>query len=420
MPTKVDPAGRYQQYCTEGKFQFKPTLYAALEACVIGETFSLSYIGYLPSHYHHRLDDTDAKVIYHCLKYWPEKLRHLDLSHNHLTINGITELAPLLERAVMLKSLNVQHNHIGPEGAHRLLQTLTRREPRQLVYLNLEGCRIRQQGLMLVTRNDILFDGAQSLVGQLLRANPNLAQLNIADNEVEEGGLTELFSQLQFPETCAALRVLDLSGLYTRAFSPDCAYELSRSLTVSPCLERLALSRCSLTDEALVIILKDLLYFRGGRRHHLRVVDFSANQLTHVSCAYLADYFSAQQCALSAVSLSHNLIGDAGAEILAEGLQHNTTLMHWDISRCGIGEAGLGAVCAALEVNTTLQSLRVFWNHFRPANVEQFAVLMSKRNVKFDFGVMIEKEGQQFYELELQVYQDLQVKTRHYTDDKSN
>lgn len=59
--------------------------------------------------------------------------------------------------------------------------------------------------------------------------------------------------------------------------------------------------------------------------------------------------------------LSHNSVGNAGAEKIADALRHNDTLQKLSLSDNEIGNAGAGRIADALRYdNITLQELHLF------------------------------------------------------------
>ena len=76
---------------------------------------------------------------------------------------------------------------------------------------------------------------------------------------------------------------------------------------------------------------------------------------------------------LTALCLSDNTIGPAGAESLATALKKNTTLTYLGLPGGNIGPAGAESLDKALKTNTTLTYLCLQFNNIGPAGAESLS-----------------------------------------------
>ena len=135
---------RYRTLCAESGVEPKDTVAEAVGEWARGGHRVFSYVGRLPRHFNHRITAQDAPSLCALLAPHIASLEALDLSNNQLTAAAMDILAPLLTAAQGLQRLNLQHNWIE-DGCTPLLTALSSAaDQRALLYLNLEGCRLRK------------------------------------------------------------------------------------------------------------------------------------------------------------------------------------------------------------------------------------------------------------------------------------
>jgi hypothetical protein len=62
------------------------------------------------------------------------------------------------------------------------------------------------------------------------------------------------------------------------------------------------------------------------------------------------------------VTFTDSFVGDAAAELIAEGLRHDTSKLSLQLRGNYVGGEGAAALADALKVNSTLQRLSLEWN----------------------------------------------------------
>jgi len=165
------------------------------------------------------LDDASVRPIGEVL----EKLnvRTLDLSKNKITSAGVGEIAKGIASNVTLTQLNLSDNQIDSAGLIHLAANLSSKPA--LTLLNLNGNRINSQGVkalaehignpekifpqLNLARNQLGDEGAKE-VGNLVKNNHNITNVDLSGNNIGNRGVESLLSHLG-PET--AILSLDLS-----------------------------------------------------------------------------------------------------------------------------------------------------------------------------------------------------------------
>lgn len=71
-----------------------------------------------------------------------------------------------------------------------------------------------------------------------------------------------------------------------------------------------------------------------------------------------------EYCSLRSLILCSNKCGHYGAKAIANAIANNQTLIHLDMTRNDIDDNGLRMIAEALKENTTLVSVKLYWNHF--------------------------------------------------------
>jgi len=100
----------------------------------------------------------------------------------------------------------------------------------------------------------------------------------------------------------------------------------------------------------------------------LRVLSLHHNAIDDDGVASLCAGLARQtQCALTALYLGNNCIGDAGAARIAHALANNTSLAYLGLSVNRIGDDGASALAGLLKTNCTLRALYLSWNSIADA-----------------------------------------------------
>jgi hypothetical protein len=213
--------------------------------------------------------------------------------------------------------------------------------------------------------------------------NPNLQSLDLASNNLESAGLTELTPAL-YRNT--SIKVLDLSDNYLNdmesaellreiirrtktintlylsgnAFGPfagavDC---IAEGLGSNSTLLTIDLSSCCLMDDAVATPL-------GSRNTTLQKLSLKDNYITSADVGVLFEMME-HNSRITDLDLRYNgLIGNEGAILLAGYLGNNSlaNLTCLSLSNCGIEDDGFIALMSALQQNTSLLQLDLRYYH---------------------------------------------------------
>jgi len=346
------------------------------------------YRGHEPRNFSARFTDDDAQVLCGVLAGREELLGHLDLSCNAVTAVGAIALGATVARAGFLRSLNLQHNRLGPEGGAALMEGLVAlregRPEHRLEYLNLEGCLVGPAGLLKTTVEEKTYEGRPTLVERLLRANEVIRDLLLGSNDLDDVCLLEIFAMLNPTLNACSLQSLSLDDVTGKAFSVELAFEISKVLKINRRLECLSLRKCRIADDVLNVMLKEV-----ALNEVLRLLALGANLVSYKGCYVLAEYLKSPACGLAVLDLSRNQVGNVGAQLLFQALRSNQSLLHLDLNHNGVGREGLVAAAAVLRDSPHLASLHLFWNDFDRPAAEEFWKLTNdyQRALRLDFSV---------------------------------
>ncbi|XP_076869695.1 NACHT, LRR and PYD domains-containing protein 3-like [Brachyhypopomus gauderio] len=318
-------------------------------------------------------------------------LRELNLNNNEPGDSGVKQLSDLLEDPhCTLEKLHLSNCSITEEGCAALCSALRSNPSSHLRELNLDynepgDSGVKQLSALLedphctleklhLSRCSIREEGCAALCSAL-RSNPSshLRELNLYDNELGDSEVKQLSALLEDPH--CTLEILDLSecsireegcvalcsalrsnpsshlrelNLYDNRPGDSGVKRLSALLKDPHCtLEKLHLSRCSITEEGCAALCSAL---RSNPSSHLRELN-----------------------------LNHNKPGDSGVKQLSALLEDpHCTLEKLDLSRCNIREEGCAALCSALRSNPSshLRELNLKYNDLGDSGVKQLSALL--------------------------------------------
>ncbi|KAM9149496.1 NACHT, LRR and PYD domains-containing protein 12-like [Pangshura tecta] len=288
---------------------------------------------------------------------WP-----LRLEWGHLTDAGCGTLAAILRTSQSLTELKLPDNILGDAGVRLLCEGL--KHPNcKLQRLDLWKCR--------------LTDAACRDLAAILRTSRSLTELNLGGNKLGDVGVKLLCEGLKHPN-CKLQRLLMWSCGVTDAACGDLAAVFRTSLSLTELdlgahyslgdagvqllceglkhpnckLERLKLWSCNLTDTSY----RDLASVLSTSQS-LTGLNLSHNKLGSVSKVPQV--------------LFDNKLGDARVQLLCEGLKHpNCKLQKLELWDCGLTDTGLGDLATALRTNQSLTMLNLGGNKLGDAGVQ--------------------------------------------------
>ena len=395
----------------------KRIYYTLKETFLKNEKLNLIFIGKKPENFNLRISDNDIEILSIILKPVCNLIYNIDFSNNNISEKSILFLGNIIENCVNLKSLNLQYNILGSNGGKILFKSLVnlkKKENYSLTYLNLEGCRIQTDGLLEINYEDKLYNGKKSLIEKFLNNNNKLEELNIGENEIDETGLIETFSLLNSNVNFCTLKNLSIDSPKKLLFTEETAYQLSKVLKTNKYLEKLSLRKSGLTDESLIILLKEVL-----ENENLRVLDLGGNHISYKGCEYLSKYLESPYCNLQSLILNNNEIRNSGINNLVKGFIKNETVVHLNLNHNGITDEGLSKIALLMGNNGFLISLHIFWNDFGEKSRKIFFDLLknTSRGLNLDFFIEKEDDIYKIYQYEQKLPLNIFVTRKHFIDD---
>lgn len=76
----------------------------------------------------------------------------------------------------------------------------------KLKVLRLEGCKLTTSGIMDCSVEEKLRFGKKSLIEKFFNKNFDIKELNLANNDINEVGITEIFNQLNPINSACSLK----------------------------------------------------------------------------------------------------------------------------------------------------------------------------------------------------------------------
>ena len=294
-------------------------------------------------------------------------LEHIEIRHCAIGPEGAQHLAQALCVNTSVETLELSHNPLGDEGAKALAEMLGVNGAESsgtvnttLEHVNLSDCNIGPIGALYLA--------------YALCVNNSVKTLKLSDNPLGDKGAWAFAKMLggdgeeRGGTVNTTLEHVDLSDCN---IGPEGARNLARALTS---VKTLKLSVNPLGDEGAKALAK-MLGGNGGESSGtvnttLEHVDLSRCSIGLLGVQHLAQALLVNT-SVKRLKLSVNpLLGDEGAKALAEMLGGNgaessgtvnTTLEHVDLCSCHIGPVGGQHLAQALCVNTSVKTLKFFY-----------------------------------------------------------
>lgn len=259
-----------------------------------------------------------------------KKLRMLNLGDNSIGVDGAVAIAKALTINRTLQHLDLTKNRCQAHGAEEL------------------GSALKQNGALLTLllgENYLLGEGAAA-IASALRSNTSLVELCLAENLIDVEGIGALSEALKVNNSLAtfSLRGNALGEEGHKVFS-SCLINKTRGLTT-----------LNLADTGL-----DGRAFPGGETAERKA------SMTWLGIG-LRDNSS-----LLSIDVSDNSLGDEGSNLLGDMLSNvevlhvNSHLIHINVCRNGITNAGAHRFMSAIQVNGALLELDLDGNQIEPA-----------------------------------------------------
>lgn len=302
-------------------------------------------------------------------------LAHLDLSYNHITDAGVTTLAMGLlgNRARRLMRLNLRGNSIGAGGCDRLCDSARRCPSLQSLDVS-QNALGRTGGLMVV---------------ELVQQHECLSEVHLADTEIDIDVLVAFSAVLLTGRTVVDgpsapprqvqlnLQVCDLENPRINTLQEDHTVHIGRMLRADTNLREIYLGKHKMRDDGIRQLVSFLL-----ENKTLRVLDLRCNELGAEGAKHLGKLLRTD-CQLTQLNISSNRIGEKGnvqgARALAEALTCNRMLKHLDLNNNMLCGEALQLIAAAVDQNSTLESIAIFHNQWDQLSSYKFHQILNDR-----------------------------------------
>lgn len=338
------------------------SLERSLNQCIEGDPdFFIEAPGQHPLVFNNRLTDADMLIFSEAFSVASHFLSRLDVSYNLVTDAGIDTLCNSLisRKSLSLQYLILRGNSVGPRGCDKLCQTI--RKCPSLVGLDISQNPLgRVGGLMLV---------------EFLQGCERLLELHLADTESDIDVLVAMSAVLL--DCPSQLKVCNLENPRIQTLQEDHTVHIGRMLRVDTHISEIYLGKHRMRDDGVRQLVSFLL-----ENKTLRVLDLRCNELGAEGAKHLGTLLR-MDCQLVQLNLTGNRIGEKGntngARAIAEALTSNRMLKHLDLNNNGLCGEALQLLGAAVDQNSTLQSLALFNSNWCQLSSYKFHQILNDR-----------------------------------------
>ncbi|XP_067390946.1 NACHT, LRR and PYD domains-containing protein 3-like [Emydura macquarii macquarii] len=305
------------------------------------------------------LGDSGVKLLCEGLKHANCKLQKLGLKACELSAVCCGELSSALSTNPLLTDLDLSDNKLGGMGMQLLCEGL--KHP---------NCKLQRLGLRFCR----LLGGCCGDLTAVLSTSQSLTELDLSYNfSLGDVGVQLLCEGLKHPN--CKLQILEMEGC---KLSAACCRFLSSALSTSQTLTQLNLWGTKLGDSGLQLLGE-------GLRHPncmLQKIVLGSCGLTAACCGDLSTILSTSQ-SLTMLELAANKLGDAGLQLLCEGLKHpDCKLQKITLGYCELTIACCADLSSVLSTSQTLTELDVKWNNLGDSGVQLLCEGLKHPNCK--------------------------------------
>jgi len=254
-------------------------------------------------------------------------LQRLNMSNQKLKTDFVLKIADIMKHNTTIRSLNMSHNHFDGTGADAFAQCLRRNETLQSLY---------------IAGNKIGVTGA-STIASALSHNRTLTKLDASRNDISDSGAVVFSKCLKQNSTIKDL-VISWNNISFKG-----AQEIANAL-----------------DPKSFFVERDVIKFVQHCQYYYKNVQPLYN------------------ASLQSLDISHNYIGDVGAEALGSTLMTNTTLKGLNVSSAGLSDVGIESISNSLHHNTSLQYLYLSGNRITQSLAIEELVLRNNSLITLD------------------------------------
>uniref|UniRef100_A0A8D0GKP0 Ribonuclease/angiogenin inhibitor 1 n=1 Tax=Sphenodon punctatus TaxID=8508 RepID=A0A8D0GKP0_SPHPU len=275
------------------------------------------------------------------------KLQKLQLEYCELTPDNLEILSSALRAKSTLKEINLSNNDLGDASIKLLCQGLM--DPNcKLQSLQLESCGITQ--------------AACGDLSTVLGTKPSLTELCIGENKIGDAGVALLCQGLLNPN-CK----IEKLWLWECGLSANSCKDLVGVISTKETLRELSLVGNDLGDAGMEFLCQGLKDPKATVQElWLRDCGFTA-----ACCKSISSVFSTNKN-LKELHIGGSEIGDAGVQVLCEGLMHpNCNMQSLWLVMSGLTAACCGALAAVLKAKPCLKELELSNNSLEDTGVRE-------------------------------------------------
>ncbi|XP_054683752.1 ribonuclease inhibitor isoform X3 [Grus americana] len=275
------------------------------------------------------------------------KLQKLQLEYCELTADIVEALNAALQSKPTLKELSLSNNTLGDTAVKQLCRGLVEASC-NLELLHLENCGITSDSCREISA--------------VLSNKSSLIDLSVGDNKIGDSGLALLCQGLMHPN-CKIQKLWLWDCDLTSASCKD----LSRLISTKETLTEISLIDNNLRDlgmEMLCQALKD-------PRSKLQELWIRECGLTTACCKALSSAVSVNKH-LKVLHMGENKLGDAGVELMCEGLLHpNCNIQSLWLGNCDLTAACCATLATVMATKQCLTELDLSYNSLEDEGIRK-------------------------------------------------
>ncbi|XP_063254345.1 ribonuclease inhibitor [Prinia subflava] len=301
-----------------------------------------------------RLGTAGVKVLCQGMMNPSCKLQKLQLEYCELTADIVEALNAALQSKPTLKELSLSNNTLGDTAVKQLCQGLVEASC-NLELLHLENCGITSDSCMEISA--------------VLRNKSSLMDLSVGDNKIGDSGLALLCQGLMHP-SCKIQKLWLWDCDLTSASCKD----LSRLISTKETLTEISLIDNNLRDSGMEMLCQAL----KDPKSKLQELWVRECGLTTACCKAVSSALSTNKH-LKVLHIGENKLGDAGVELLCEGLMHpNCNIQSLWLGNCDLTAGCCATLATAMATKQCLTELDLSYNPLDDEGIRKICEALRK------------------------------------------
>ena len=268
-----------------------------------------------------------------------KKLREIDLGNNTIEGPDLGKVAELLTKANKADDFDIRANKIGKEGIYCLQESLINMT--NIKILSLDSCS--------------LWDYGAEVAANCAEQMPSLQTLRLVDNFITDVG----------------------------------AKNIASLISKNTPLRELYIDYNKIGDVGVAHIVSAL-----PKNKNIKLIGLGDNSITCEGCSAISEFFKLSKGGVIHMDLSVNDIEERGADILSEGLAHNTTLRSLDMGANPLLSMGAAAMCKFLSTNNTMRKLDLTNLHMGDEATDSICESIKNNKTIIDIVMLLNEEMQ--------------------------